>query len=374
MFAVEEPPTLFAFAMGYVEGERLGDRVTRARPLTSREAVRLLQDIGDFGIARAIDAPTARPGVTRVGEVVGTPKFMSLEQAARDVVDGRSDLYALGLVAYFALTGTLAITGESTQRVIVAQLTQTVPSVGSMHAVLPPALVAVIEGCVQNEPGACIATAEALVEANETRGGAEADALTTITVIAAFIGARLVHVAQARRRLTALGYDGTVWYAGLTQQLDDRAALAAAVRAQPDDLQRQRQLLLVGAALLPLAWLLGEVGMAGRPQPADCSPGSAFPCPLLGPIGRRLMGLQAGAALRARCTRRPRATARGAHQRLRHFVVCQMVRCLQELRASRSDVPGFPQPPPLCASPSSSARHSSPWRSPPGRRSPALRP
>ncbi|WP_439642505.1 hypothetical protein [Gemmatimonas sp.] len=266
MFAVEEPPTLFAFAMGYVEGERLGDRVTRARPLTSREAVRLLQDIGDFGIARAIDAPTARPGVTRVGEVVGTPKFMSLEQAARDVVDGRSDLNALALVAYFALTGTLAITGESTQRVIVAQLTQTVPSVGSVRAVLPPALVAVIEGRAQNEPGACIATAEALVEANETRGGAEADALTTITVIAAFIGARLVHVAQARRRLTALGYDGTVRYAGLTQQLDDRAALAAAVRAQPDDLQRQRQLLLVGAALLPLAWLLGEVGMAGRTQ------------------------------------------------------------------------------------------------------------
>jgi len=266
VFAVEETPTLLAFAMGFVEGESLAARVQRAGPLTSREAVRLLQDIGyalayahgrgvvhrdlkpdnimieratgrallmDLGIARAIDSPAARDGLTRIGEVVGTPEFMSPEQASGDVVDGRSDLYALGLVAYFALTGTLAITGESTQRVIVAQLTQTVPSVGTVRADLPPALVAVIDGCVPKEPSARFATAEALVdaldaaqlsspevavpvrkfgreleaippmllvglvimslilEANDARGWALADALTSMTVIAAIIGARL---------------------------------------------------------------------------------------------------------------------------------------------------------------------------------------
>jgi serine/threonine protein kinase len=63
----------------------------------------------DFGISRSITAKVegrgATQGLTRVGEVVRTAEYMSPEQASGDVVDGRSDLYSLGLVALFALTG-----------------------------------------------------------------------------------------------------------------------------------------------------------------------------------------------------------------------------------------------------------------------------
>src|ERR1043166_8501313 len=135
VYSVEEGDDLLAFAMAYVEGESLADRVKRVGPLTVRDIVRVLQDVGyalayahgrgvvhrdikpdnimieratgralvmDFGIARAVDARSAPSGLTRVGEIVGTPEFMSPEQASGDVVDGRSDLYSLALVAYYA--------------------------------------------------------------------------------------------------------------------------------------------------------------------------------------------------------------------------------------------------------------------------------
>ena len=80
----------------------------------------------DFGISRTIStAPVAAAGLTRVGEVVGTPEFMSPEQASGDRVDGRSDLYSLCLVAWYAVTGHLAISRETTQKVLVKQLTKT---------------------------------------------------------------------------------------------------------------------------------------------------------------------------------------------------------------------------------------------------------
>ena len=146
VFAVEDRGDVLAMAMGYVEGESLAERVKRAGPVSIKEAVRLLQDTGyalayahgrgvvhrdikpdnimleratgralvmDFGISRTIsNAPVADTGLTRVGEVVGTPEFMSPEQASGDRVDGRSDLYSLGLVAWYAVTGQLAISGN----------------------------------------------------------------------------------------------------------------------------------------------------------------------------------------------------------------------------------------------------------------------
>ncbi|MBK7596954.1 MAG: serine/threonine protein kinase [Gemmatimonadetes bacterium] len=145
--AVEERPRLIAYAMGFIEGESVSQRVARSGPLTVREIVRLLQDVGyalayahgrgvvhrdikpenimleratgrallmDFGISRVMEK-RASAGLTRVGEVVGTPEYMSPEQAAGDEVDGRSDLFSLGLVAWYAVTGRTAMTGETTQ-------------------------------------------------------------------------------------------------------------------------------------------------------------------------------------------------------------------------------------------------------------------
>lgn len=198
VFSVEDQGGLLAFAMGYVEGESVAELVRRAGPLSVRDSVRLLQDVGyalayahgrgvvhrdikpdnimieratgralvmDFGIARTITAPSLAPGLTRVGEVVGTPEFMSPEQASGDTVDGRSDLYALGLVAWFALTGRLAISAETTQKTLVKQLTETVPPIGEQRGDVPRALAEVVDRCTRKDPAERFAKAEELVEA-----------------------------------------------------------------------------------------------------------------------------------------------------------------------------------------------------------------
>ena len=200
VFAIEDTEEVLAFAMGFVEGESLASRVAREGPLSRRDAVRLLQDVGyalayahgrdvvhrdikpdnimieratgralvmDFGIARAIAPVTDKPGLTRVGEVVGTPEYMSPEQAAGEAVDGRADLYSLGLVAWFALAGRTAVTGESTQRVLVKQLTEAVPPISSLRADLPATLCEVVDRCCAKEADDRFATAEAVVEALE---------------------------------------------------------------------------------------------------------------------------------------------------------------------------------------------------------------
>jgi eukaryotic-like serine/threonine-protein kinase len=198
VFAIEETDDVLAFAMGFVEGESIASRVARDGPLSRRDAVRLLTDVSyalayahgrgvvhrdikpdnimieratgralvmDFGIARAITPVADKPGLTRVGEVVGTPEYMSPEQASGDSVDGRSDLYSLGLVAWFALVGRTAVTGESTQRILVKQLTETIPPLASVRTDLPGALCDVVDRCCAKEADDRFPHAEAVVEA-----------------------------------------------------------------------------------------------------------------------------------------------------------------------------------------------------------------
>lgn len=198
VFAIEDTEDVLAFAMGFVEGESIASRVARDGPLSRRDAVRLLTDVSyalayahgrgvvhrdikpdnimieratgralvmDFGIARAITPVADKPGLTRVGEVVGTPEYMSPEQASGDNVDGRSDLYSLGLVAWFALVGRTAVTGETTQRILVKQLTESIPPLASVRPDLPQALCDVVDRCCAKEADDRFPHAEAVVEA-----------------------------------------------------------------------------------------------------------------------------------------------------------------------------------------------------------------
>jgi hypothetical protein len=199
VYAVEESEDLLAYAMAYVEGESLAERVKRAGVLSVRETVRLLQDVGyalayahgrgvvhrdikpdnvmieratgralvmDFGIARVIAAPApGTEGLTRVGEVVGTPEYMSPEQATGDHVDGRSDLYSLGLTAFYGVTGTPAISGDTTGKVLARQITEPLPSVRAARSDLPAPLAEAIERCAAKDPADRYQNAEALVEA-----------------------------------------------------------------------------------------------------------------------------------------------------------------------------------------------------------------
>ncbi len=194
--SVEEHPQLLCFVMGYIEGETLGQRVRRAGPLGSVEAVRMLQEVAwalsyahgrgvvhrdikpdnilveratgrslvtDFGIARSTNA--AATHLTQVGEVVGTPQFMSPEQAAGEPLDGRSDLYSLGVVAFFAVTGRLPFDAPSAGAVMAMHLTQPPPRVASLRPDLPQALCAAIDRCLEKEPAKRFENGEALAAA-----------------------------------------------------------------------------------------------------------------------------------------------------------------------------------------------------------------
>jgi serine/threonine-protein kinase len=77
----------------------------------------------DFGIARAVGGDEPGQKVTKTGLVVGTPEYMSPEQLSGDKLDGRSDIYSLGLVLYRMLTGTLPFQADSAQETMIKRLT-----------------------------------------------------------------------------------------------------------------------------------------------------------------------------------------------------------------------------------------------------------
>ncbi len=344
VFAVEDRGDLLAMAMGYIEGESLAERVKRAGPLTVKECVRLLQDVGyalayahgrsvvhrdikpdnimieratgralvmDFGISRIISTmPAVEVGLTRVGEVIGTPEFMSPEQASGDFVDGRSDLYALGLVAWYAVTGVLAISGETTQKVLVKQLTEAIAPVAEIRADLPVPLADAIDRLLQKDPLHRFQTAEALVESidaaqlaapeiplpvrlfqqngksylvnallvalfaamNWWRSAPSAvlDRLATVSVAFALEIVLLISIALQARTLSKLGFDHTALRQGLRAILDegdDARATGLAVAGVAQKRSRRK------FAMMPLM-LLGAVSIwFGYTQRVEIDPG-----------------------------------------------------------------------------------------------------
>ncbi len=181
---------LLFYVMPFVKGQSLRDRLDREGELPIGEAVRLLTEVADalavahehgvvhrdikpdnvmlsgrhalvtdFGVARAVaegrsDAPGgAHGGITTLGMAVGTPAYMSPEQAAADPhVDQRSDIYAVGAMAYELLTGRPPFTGATPQQVLAAQVTETPEPVSKRRASIPPALEAVVMRCLEKRP------------------------------------------------------------------------------------------------------------------------------------------------------------------------------------------------------------------------------
>jgi serine/threonine-protein kinase len=106
-----------AHDMGIVHRDLKPDNIMVARTRDGRDLVKVV----DFGIAKA--AGNEAQKVTKTGLVVGTPEYMSPEQLAGDKLDGRSDIYSLGLVAFNLLTGTLPFPSESQQESMIMRLT-----------------------------------------------------------------------------------------------------------------------------------------------------------------------------------------------------------------------------------------------------------
>jgi eukaryotic-like serine/threonine-protein kinase len=158
------------FTMPFVEGESLRDRLRRERQLPVDDALRiateaaraldyahqhgivhrdikpenilLTQDgstlVADFGIARALGGDD---GLTQTGFAIGTPAYMSPEQAAGDkAIDARTDIYSLASVLYEMLAGEPPYTGPTPQAIVIKRLTEPAPSVRAARPTVPPAV------------------------------------------------------------------------------------------------------------------------------------------------------------------------------------------------------------------------------------------
>jgi hypothetical protein len=99
------------------------------------------------------------------GQVLGSVHYMSPEQVSGDKIDGRSDLYSLGVVAFQALSGRLPFDNESASAVIVAHVTKTPPSLQSLAPHVPDALAAVVDRCLSKSPSERYDTGNALARA-----------------------------------------------------------------------------------------------------------------------------------------------------------------------------------------------------------------
>ena len=122
--------------------------------------------VADFGVGKAILAAAADSTThTQIGVVVGTPAYMSPEQAAGDAIDGRSDLFALGCVLYEMLTGEAPFTGPSIQAVIAKRFHHTPPAVTATRPGIPAGVSRTIERLLEKDPAARIATGALTVSA-----------------------------------------------------------------------------------------------------------------------------------------------------------------------------------------------------------------
>ncbi|MCC7001049.1 MAG: serine/threonine protein kinase [Gemmatimonadaceae bacterium] len=184
------------FVMTFVDGETLGERLRTRGPLAPTEASRVLREVAwalayahgrgivhrdvkpdnilleagtgralvtDFGIARG-DNHTSLDG-TDGGKVMGTAHFMSPEQIAGAPVDGRSDIYALGVVGHLAVSGRLPFESSNLPALMLKQATEDAPSVIQAAPGLPPALATAIDRCLARDPAARFSDGEAMAAA-----------------------------------------------------------------------------------------------------------------------------------------------------------------------------------------------------------------
>ena len=120
-----------AHKLGIVHRDLKPDNILVTRDTDGEELVKVV----DFGIAKAIDTTTQH--VTKTGFVLGTAQYMSPEQVSGRIVDRRSDVYALGLVAFMMLTGKLPFPAETAEEAMVKRLTEAPRTLAEMRDDVP---------------------------------------------------------------------------------------------------------------------------------------------------------------------------------------------------------------------------------------------
>ena len=191
------------YVMPFVDGESLRDCLTREPQLPVEVAMSVAREVAaaldyahalgvvhrdikpenillsggqavvaDFGVAKALgDAGGTR--LTETGLAVGTPAYMSPEQALGQVVDRRSDVYALGCVVYEMLVGEPPYTGPTAQAIIARRLHEPVPSVRVVREGVPAEVETAVQRALAKVPADRFGSAAEFVSALSTRGPIE---------------------------------------------------------------------------------------------------------------------------------------------------------------------------------------------------------
>ena len=269
---------LLYYVMPVATGESLRERLVARGALPVPEAIRLASDVAealayahgegvvhrdikpenvllsgghaivvDFGIAKAIGAARDAVALTGAGISLGTPAYMSPEQAAgEDVVDHRSDIYAIGAMLFEMVSGSPAFAGSWTQ-IAMEKLSKAAPSLASRSPATPPALVSVVDRCLARDAAERPQTVEALLD--ELRGIAASSSVDPArsararrarwSAIAAGIGALAVvgtlgwlYARSQRHRWVRETAIPAIQHAMDTDNLDSAFALLSAVSAR----------------------------------------------------------------------------------------------------------------------------------------------
>jgi len=184
------------YVMPYVEGESLRDRLKREKQLPLEDVLAIAREVADalgyahargivhrdvkpenilleaghalvadFGIARAVST-AGTEGLTATGTAIGTPLYMSPEQASGEKdLDGRSDLYSLGCVVYEMLGGEPPYLGTTPHAVIAKKLSEPTPRISVVRERVPAAVEAAIDRALAKTPADRFPTAEQFIRA-----------------------------------------------------------------------------------------------------------------------------------------------------------------------------------------------------------------
>jgi Tol biopolymer transport system component/serine/threonine protein kinase len=190
------------YTMPCIEGETLRSRILRSGELPVGDTIRILRDVADaleyahahgvvhrdikpenvlisghhalvtdFGVAKALSAATGQSNLTSVGVALGTPTYMSPEQATADpMTDQRTDIYALGVLGYELLSGRPPFSGANPQQVLAAQMTEAPVPISKHRANIPPSLASLIVRCLEKKPADRFQSAEEVREQLEMAG------------------------------------------------------------------------------------------------------------------------------------------------------------------------------------------------------------